>query len=80
MAGRTLVRSRSARQRVYRIISRDGAVLATVLAASVAEVVATPEASAAPLESRIMLADGARVLARRELWAGEYPGWSVAAG
>ncbi len=64
--------------RTYRIVTRDGVELATLQAASLAEVVATSAASLAPLEARIVSADGSRVLARRELWTGDSPGWSLA--
>jgi hypothetical protein len=63
--------------RTYRIVTRDGVELARLQAASLAEVIATHAASVAPLEARIVSADGSKVLARRELWTGTSPGWSV---
>ncbi|HTR57597.1 MAG TPA: hypothetical protein VMM27_05445 [Casimicrobiaceae bacterium] len=67
--------------RTYRIVTRDGVELATVQATSIAQVIAMEVASAAPVGARIVaLAEGPRqiVLASRELWAEEFPGWAVA--
>jgi hypothetical protein len=50
--------SRAHRHRTYRIVTREGAELATLQAASLAEVLATSAASLAPLEARIVSADG----------------------
>lgn len=62
--------------RTYRIITTDGVELAAVQAASLLEVIATAEASLAPIGARIV-AEGQRVLARLELWTGGHPGWSL---
>jgi hypothetical protein len=63
--------------RTYRIVSTEGVELASVRAASLLEVVTSSAASAAPLDARIVAAEGSRVLARRELWTGGCPGWSL---
>jgi len=54
----------------YRIVSTEGVELAILRAASLVEVVTSSAASAAPLDARIMAAEGSRVLAR-------CPGWSL---
>jgi hypothetical protein len=65
--------------RTYRIVTHEGVELATVRAANLVEAVATAAASTAPVDARIVsTAEGSRVLARLELWAGGHPGWSLA--
>lgn len=64
--------------RTYRILTREGVELTRVHAPSLMEAIATSAASMAPLESRIVSEDGSRILARRELWTGGSPGWSLA--
>ncbi len=63
--------------RTYRIVTGDGTELATVQAGSVAEVIATAAATLAPLDARILSAEGSKALARRELWPGGHLGWSL---
>jgi hypothetical protein len=63
--------------RTYRIVTREGVELANVQAASVMEVIGMPPAAAAPLGAKIVSAEGSRELARRELWTGGCPGWSL---
>jgi hypothetical protein len=65
--------------RTYRIVTSEGLELTTVQADSVAEVVASSLASVAPLGARIVNVEESRVLARRELWTGGFPGWSLVA-
>lgn len=64
--------------RTFRIVTPDGIEVANLQAASLAEVIAMAPATAAPLGTQIMNAEGSKVLARRELWTGGCPGWSLA--
>lgn len=61
----------------YKIVSREGVVLARLKASSLAEVVVAEAASEAPLDAEIVAADKARVVARHELWTGGALGWSL---
>jgi hypothetical protein len=63
--------------RTYRIVTREGVELATVQAASLVDAITSAAASGAPHHALIISADGSRILARRELWAGGHPGWSL---
>jgi hypothetical protein len=63
--------------RTYRIDTREGVELASVHAASLMEVIVMGAATVAPLGARIVTAEGARILARREAWAEGCPGWSL---
>jgi hypothetical protein len=62
--------------KIYRIVSREGVELSTVRATCLVEALAMTEASCAPIGARIV-SESSRVLARRELWIGESPGWSL---
>jgi hypothetical protein len=75
----SLLRLVTSAMRTYRILTSEGLELTTVLADSVIEVIATSLASVAPLGARIVQLEGSRVLARRELWTGGFPGWSLVA-
>ena len=63
--------------RTYRFLTQDGDDLGTVTVASLAEAITSTDASLAPLGAKIVAADGATVLARKEMWAGNHPGWSL---
>lgn len=63
--------------RAYRFLTRDGEELGTLTTGSLAEAIASAEASRAPLEAQIVAGDSSTVLARKEMWAGEHPGWSL---
>jgi hypothetical protein len=65
--------------RTYRIVTNEGLELTTLQAHCLAEVIAMSEASVAPLGAKIVSVEDSRVLARRELWTGGFPGWSLVA-
>jgi hypothetical protein len=61
----------------YRIVSAEGSELLRVRASDLIEAVTTHPACGAPLGAEVMRVDRATVLARRELWLGQSPGWSL---
>jgi hypothetical protein len=65
--------------RTYRIVTSEGLEITTLHADSLLEVIAMRQASVAPVGAKIVNVEEARVLARLELWSGEFPGWSLVA-
>jgi len=61
----------------YRIVSAEGSELLRVRASDLVEAITTHPACSAPLGAEAMRADRVTVLARRELWLGQSPGWSL---
>jgi len=61
----------------YRVRTKEGLEIATVEAANLAEALMNTVAFNAPVSAEIVCESGAPVFARREMWLGEYPGWSL---
>jgi hypothetical protein len=63
----------------YRICTRDGVEIATVEAKTMVEATMSPAGRAAPPYAEAIRNGGGPVFARKEIWMGAYPGWSLIA-
>ncbi len=62
--------------KVYRIVSGE-APISSCCSPPLVEAVTTHPACGAPLGAEVIRLDGATVVARRELWLEQFPGWSL---